>query len=218
MFKRNKLILGLIALAAITVLTISPMVGGTNQKNMVDDRFSVQQEESMDYISPEGEAIGKLVVECSNKISEITESREQMYVAADKASLNRGGEPPKEEKPIMPVAGALSSGFGPRWGKEHKGIDIAASTGEIVKAFMPGVVTFSGFDNGGYGNLVIIDHGNGIQSYYGHNSKLLVKEGQQVSQGTNISEVGSTGRSTGPHLHFEIRKNGEPVNPLDFFK
>jgi murein DD-endopeptidase MepM/ murein hydrolase activator NlpD len=117
---------------------------------------------------------------------------------------------------MWPVSGTITSRFGMRWGKLHKGIDIAAPTGTDVHASMAGKVTFSGWDNGGYGYLVIIDHGNGLVTYYGHNSKLLVSVGQTVSKGEHIADVGSTGDSTGSHCHFEIRKNGTPVNPLSY--
>jgi murein DD-endopeptidase MepM/ murein hydrolase activator NlpD len=117
---------------------------------------------------------------------------------------------------MWPLRGTITSAYGPRWGAFHEGIDIAAPTGTNIVAFMSGRVVFSGWNSGGYGNLVIIDHGNGLQSYYGHNSKLIVKEGQVVSKGQHISDVGSTGDATGPHCHFEIRKNGEHVNPMNY--
>ena len=117
---------------------------------------------------------------------------------------------------MWPLIGTITSIFGPRWGKFHEGIDIAAPTGSDIVAFMSGKVIFSGWDSGGYGNLVIIDNGNGLHSYYGHNSKLDVSAGQNVSKGQHISDVGSTGDSTGPHCHFEIRKNGVQVNPANY--
>lgn len=120
-------------------------------------------------------------------------------------------------KGIWPLKGTLTSKYGPRWGTTHKGIDIAAPTGTNVNAFMGGKVSFSGWQ-GGYGKLVIIDHGNGLKSYYGHNSKLIVSAGQYVKQGQHIAEVGSTGDSTGPHCHFEIRKGGAAVNPMNYLK
>jgi murein DD-endopeptidase MepM/ murein hydrolase activator NlpD len=119
---------------------------------------------------------------------------------------------------VWPARGTITSLYGPRWGKNHYGIDIAAPTGSNVTAFRSGTVVFSGWDSGGYGNLVIIDHGNGLQSYYGHNSQLIVKKGQSVSAGQLIAKVGSTGDSTGPHCHFEVRKNGTPVNPYNYLK
>jgi murein DD-endopeptidase MepM/ murein hydrolase activator NlpD len=130
---------------------------------------------------------------------------------------SRGGSSSSSSGSIWPLRGTITSRYGPRWGTTHKGLDIAAPTGTTVSAFMSGTVTFSGWQ-GGYGNLVIINHGNGLQSYYGHNSKLLVSSGQKVSKGQAISRVGSTGDSTGPHLHFEVRKNGTPVNPSNYLK
>lgn len=137
--------------------------------------------------------------------------------SANTSSLSRGGSSVKASsiKGIWPTKGTISSYFGSRWGKKHEGIDIAASSGTDVNAFLAGKVIYSGWEEG-YGNLVIIDHGNGLQSYYGHNSKLLAKAGQSVKIGAHIAEVGSTGHSTGPHSHFEIRKNGTPVNPLAY--
>lgn len=114
-----------------------------------------------------------------------------------------------------PVSGILTSRYGYRWGRTHTGIDIGASTGTPIKVAASGTVTFSGW-KGSLGYLVVVSHGNGVQTYYGHCSKLLVSAGQQVSQGQTIAKVGSTGRSTGSHLHFEIRVNGSSLNPLGY--
>lgn len=119
---------------------------------------------------------------------------------------------------IWPVNGILSSGYGIRDGSFHKGIDIAVPYGTGIHAFAEGIVLFSGWDKGGYGNLIIISHGNGIETYYAHNSKLLVSTGQPVSKGQLIANAGSTGDATGSHCHFEIRKDGAPVNPLNILK
>lgn len=116
-----------------------------------------------------------------------------------------------------PTRGKLTSRFGWRWGRKHEGIDIAAKIGTPIYAADGGKVVFSGVRSG-YGKLVIIDHGNGTQTYYGHNSKNLVAVGDKVYKGQKIAEVGNTGRSTGPHLHFEVRKNGQPVNPLEYVR
>lgn len=115
----------------------------------------------------------------------------------------------------MPVSGTITSPFGSRWGSLHTGIDIAVPTGTSVAAADGGMVIFAGWENG-YGNLVKIDHGNGFVTYYGHNSKLYVSAGQKVAKGELISASGSTGNSTGPHVHFEIRKNGVAVNPMNY--
>ena len=114
-----------------------------------------------------------------------------------------------------PARGSLSSRFGMRWGRRHNGIDIAAPIGTPVKASDGGVVIFAGTD-GAYGKLIKVDHGGGFVSYYGHLSKFYVKKGEKIFKGQKIGAVGNTGRSTGPHLHFEIRKNGTPQNPLKY--
>ncbi len=118
----------------------------------------------------------------------------------------------------MPVSGSLSSRYGSRWGRNHDGLDFSADTGTAIYAADNGKVIFSEYDNGGYGYMIQIDHGNGIVTYYAHCSELLVPAGTLVSKGDLIAKVGNTGRSTGPHLHFEVRKNGTPVNPANYLK
>jgi murein DD-endopeptidase MepM/ murein hydrolase activator NlpD len=120
---------------------------------------------------------------------------------------------------IRPVDGAVTSGFGMRmhpilnvW-KMHTGVDLAASTGTPIKAAAGGTVIIAERKKG-YGNTVVIDHGGGVSTLYGHCSTILVSVGQSVEQGQTIAEVGSTGLCTGPHLHFEKRINGKPVDPL----
>lgn len=108
-----------------------------------------------------------------------------------------------------------TSGFGSRWGRQHKGIDLAVSVGTTVYAADGGTVVEAQY-SGSYGNVVMIDHQNGQETRYAHNSKLLVKKGDKVYQGQPIAKSGNTGRSTGPHVHFEIRFNGEPRNPLNY--
>jgi len=115
---------------------------------------------------------------------------------------------------IWPVNGPITSGFGWRWGRMHEGIDIGASCGTPIHAAAAGTVIFSGWMDG-YGNFVIIDHGNGLATAYGHQSAIYVSGGS-VSQGQTIGAVGSTGHSTGCHLHFEVRVNGSPVDPLGY--
>lgn len=116
---------------------------------------------------------------------------------------------------IKPVSSyqMISSRFGRRSSGTHKGLDIAAQSGTTIVAAASGTVTSSGWSNTGYGNFVLISHGNGVQTLYGHCSKLYVSAGQYVEQGQAIATVGSTGNSTGPHLHLEIRVNGTRVNP-----
>ena len=117
---------------------------------------------------------------------------------------------------MKPVSGyIITSPYGYRSSGFHTGLDMAVSMGTPVYAAASGTVTFAGY-KGSYGYLVIIDHGNGYQTYYAHCSALYVSAGQSVAQGQNISAVGSTGNSTGPHLHFEIRYNGSTLNPQSY--
>ena len=121
---------------------------------------------------------------------------------------------PGRDQYLWPTKGVFTSGFGWRWGRMHKGIDIANNTGTSIHAAKAGIVTFAGW-SGAYGYLVEIAHGDGESTRYAHNSRLMVSKGQVVPQGARISLMGSTGRSTGPHLHFEIRRpGGAAVNPL----
>jgi len=114
-----------------------------------------------------------------------------------------------------PAQGTLTSGYGWRWGRMHRGIDIAGPVGTPIFAAAPGVVVRSGWNSGGYGNMVDIRHPDGSLTRYAHNSRLMVQEGQQVRQGQQIAEMGSTGYSTGPHLHFEIHIPEQgTVNPV----
>jgi murein DD-endopeptidase MepM/ murein hydrolase activator NlpD len=114
-----------------------------------------------------------------------------------------------------PAAGKLTSKFGRRWGRMHKGIDIAGPVGTPIEAAADGTVIAAGWHSGGYGNLVEIRHIDGTTTRYGHNSRLSVSVGQTVRQGQQVAEMGSTGNSTGSHLHFEIRPSGgSAVNPM----
>lgn len=136
----------------------------------------------------------------------------QVVVKGTKPAPNRG-----TGRFVWPMQGRISSQFGYRWGRMHEGVDIAAPTGTAVIAADSGTVVFAGYKSG-YGLMVEVNHGNGFSTRYAHNSKLLVSGGQKVNKGQLIARSGNTGRSTGPHLHFEIRKNGVPQNPLNYFR
>ncbi len=119
---------------------------------------------------------------------------------------------------IRPVSGIITSRFGAASAirrSSHTGLDIATAAGTPVKAAASGTVTFSGY-KGSYGNMLVITHSNGVQTYYGHCSKLYVSAGTEISQGQIIAAVGSTGNSTGPHLHFEVRVKGIAYNPENY--
>jgi murein DD-endopeptidase MepM/ murein hydrolase activator NlpD len=116
-----------------------------------------------------------------------------------------------------PVSGAtITSSFGERWGRAHKGVDLVSGN-RTIKVSDAGTVTFAGVQNG-YGNVVIVDHRNGYETYYGHLSSISVSQGQRLEQGAKIGVMGNTGRSTGTHLHFEIRKSGSALNPMKYLK
>lgn len=118
---------------------------------------------------------------------------------------------------VRPSRGPLTSGYGHRWGRMHRGIDFGAPYGSPIFAAAAGVVTFSG-GMGGYGRLVTIRHKNGWVTAYGHMSRIVVRQGQRVTAGQVVAYVGSAGRSTGPHLHFEVRKGGRYLNPIPFLR
>ncbi len=162
-----------------------------------------------------------LIRELNNRINK---TERKVKTVDDLQNINRALEKVESEdiiKPLLPANGTISSYFGmrehPILGERrfHYGIDIAAPEGTEIFAIRKGKVIFSG-EREGYGNIVIIDHGDGLESRYAHNKVNLVSEGDIVEENTIIAKVGSTGTSTGPHLHFEIRYNGEPTNPMNF--
>lgn len=118
---------------------------------------------------------------------------------------------------VWPAQGVFTSGYGWRWGRMHRGIDVAGPVGTPIVAAAPGTVTYSRWNSGGYGNLVEITHPDGSLTLYAHNNRNLVSEGENVAQGQQIAEMGSTGFSTGPHVHFEIHRPGQgPTDPMAF--
>jgi murein DD-endopeptidase MepM/ murein hydrolase activator NlpD len=133
--------------------------------------------------------------------------------AAQEGAGSTGNGQPSAAGLIWPCDGVVVSGFGMRWGRMHEGIDIGCAYGAPNRAAASGTIIHAGW-LGGYGNLVVVDHGNGLSTAYAHASSILVSVGQSVSQGETVSLVGSTGHSTGPHLHFEVRINGVAVDPL----
>jgi murein DD-endopeptidase MepM/ murein hydrolase activator NlpD len=137
-------------------------------------------------------------------------------IRAAQAQANQGPTAtPSSAGLIWPVNGPVTSPFGPRWGSFHQGIDIGAPTGTPIAAAAAGTVIYCGWE-AGYGNLVVIDHGGNLATAYGHQSSIAVSCGQHVEQGQTIGYVGCTGHCFGPHLHFEVRINGSPVDPLGY--
>jgi murein DD-endopeptidase MepM/ murein hydrolase activator NlpD len=129
-----------------------------------------------------------------------------------KASRDRSAAAPDGDY-VRPGTGRMTSGYGRRWGRLHAGIDLAAGTGSPIRAVAGGTVIAAG-NEGGYGNCVRIQHADGSVSLYGHMSSLMVRKGAKVGAGDQIGREGNTGQSTGPHLHFEIRINDVPINPV----
>ena len=152
------------------------------------------------------------------------EKEEQERKAAQEAAkrkkyqiTSRGSSLPRVSSYAFPLKSYsyVSSEYGPRWGSTHTGIDLAAPAGTHIYSWRSGTVTFAGW-SGGYGNFIIVDHGDGFVTRYAHCSKIAVTKGQTVSQGQVIGYVGTTGNSTGNHLHFEVKVNGNFVNPRNY--
>lgn len=161
----------------------------------------------------------------SRRIAALIRERERAATAAA-AAAKRAGSPERlvggspsgvvgTSGYIWPRCDTVTSEFGRRWGRMHQGIDIDGDTGNAIYASKAGTVIFAGRSNG-YGNLVLVSHGDGVVTAYAHQSAFAVRDGQRVAQGQRIGSVGNTGNSTGPHLHFETRVNGTPVNPRRF--
>lgn len=147
----------------------------------------------------------------------IRRNRRPVFQGAARPSAPPGAGEPAGALLAWPVkSGRVSSKFGPRWGRMHKGLDIAGSVGTPVLAAAEGVVIFSDSTDGGYGNLVIIQHAGELVTVYAHNRRNVVDEGVAVRQGAKIAELGNTGKSTGPHLHFEVRFGRTAKDPLKF--
>ncbi|HYI75902.1 MAG TPA: peptidoglycan DD-metalloendopeptidase family protein [Gaiellaceae bacterium] len=154
-----------------------------------------------------------LAAQSAELAARIREAQQQAGTSSGTGSSGTGE--PSAAGFVWPCDGVVVSGFGMRWGRMHEGIDIGCAYGTPNRAAASGTVIYSGW-LGGYGNLVVVDHGNGLSTAYAHASSLLVGVGQSVSRGETISLVGSTGNSSGPHLHFEVRVNGDAVDPLSY--
>ena len=188
-----------------------------NSTNIENLSIIEKYEQNKQQFTTAEEAIAKLYVEPAKTIAVANKKTTQKgtvntSLTTSKAKVNLG------ISLIKPISGIITSRFGEGSNirkSSHTGLDIAASMGTPVSAAASGTVTFSG-RQGSYGNMVVISHGNGIQTYYGHCSKLYVSVGAKVTQGQTIAAVGSTGNSTGPHLHLEVRVNGIAYNPQNY--
>jgi murein DD-endopeptidase MepM/ murein hydrolase activator NlpD len=181
-----------------------------------------QRQQVVEQLEGLRETYEKKVAACNEKVVKL--EQEERIAASDEQELasalaDQGviSIPPGVSSGgwAWPARGSVTSGFGYRWGRLHAGVDIGASTGTPIYAAKGGVVSFAG-TMGGYGNIVVVDHGGGMTTRYAHQSQILSSVGQTVHPGDQLGEVGSTGNSTGPHLHFEVRINDQPQNPLGY--
>lgn len=208
-----------------------------------DDRDEVQRSEeraqaaaqevrtTTDALQQRRDQLAKVRGERKNLLARVSGDREQIEAEArelERESASLAAKIVAAQNPgipvdstvssagmIWPTHGTLTSGFGYRWGRMHEGIDIAVPSGTPVVAAASGTVIQAGW-GGGYGNLVVIDHGGGIATAYAHNTSLAVSVGQHVTQGSVVAYSGSTGHSTGPHVHFEVRVGGAARDPMGY--
>ena len=180
------------------VSTQTSLAGERDRKRISLDSLSAQER-------AEAEEIDSLQAQSAALQAKIVAAQQQ----------TSGGPAPNPGGLQWPVVGPVTSPFGWRWGRLHEGIDIAVPSGTPVHAAAAGTVIYAGW-MGGYGNLVVIDHGGGVATAYGHNTSVAVALGQQVEQGQVIAYSGSTGHSTGPHVHFEVRVGGAARDPLGY--
>ena len=176
----------------------------------LDLQINEKYTESMEKIDTNSLEIATINVE--NAAKEIKQEKEKEEEKNSLAIIN------DVKIAVLPVTGRITSRYGEKSSlrrSTHTGLDIACVTGTDIKVVSGGTVSFAG-KKGSYGNLIIVDHGNGVETWYGHCSKLYAKVGQTVEAGDIIAAVGSTGNSTGPHLHFEIRINGTCANPQNY--
>jgi murein DD-endopeptidase MepM/ murein hydrolase activator NlpD len=187
------------------------------------ERALGERQEVVDELEDVRATYERKVGSCNDKLVEleqqekIAEEDEQQLAAALEETAQAVNAPSQVSSGgwAWPADGPVTSGFGHRWGRLHAGIDIGAPTGAPIVAAKDGVVSYAGV-MGGYGNIIVIDHGGGMTTRYAHQSRLGAGVGQSVSAGEQVGYIGSTGNSTGPHLHFEVRINDQPQDPIGY--
>ena len=181
----------------------------SHQQALVSAR--ARRESALDQISAQEEELHGSVAAIQGKLAALLSSSGSMPLPAGPIQGGSG-------MLIWPVSGAVVSGFGPRWGSMHEGVDIAVPEMTPIRAAATGTVILlqSEASSGGYGNFTCIDHGGGLSTCYAHQTSFAVGEGQSVSQGDIIGYTGCTGHCYGPHLHFEVRINGSPTDPMGY--
>lgn len=203
-----------------TIIGANPQLENANQLT-VGQSIKVLSQKGLIHEVYRGETLWEISRSYNLSIEEIVEANDmdsnEIIQPGDTIFLPGVSSNQRPVRYMWPVEGPISSYFGPRWGRMHEGIDIVVPVGTPVKATRSGRVTVSGWV-GAYGYVVYIDHGDGLSSRYAHNSRLLVRPGEYVNQGQTIALSGSTGQSTGPHVHFEIRERGRAINPLNYLQ
>jgi murein DD-endopeptidase MepM/ murein hydrolase activator NlpD len=223
--------LGVYTFVLITKMYFMEQQNEILAQNERNKTFSQQLSRQYDFITRQITEVNKLLVskgiqKPNQKNVDVIPTISSPFDMGDNRQFEEYIEEFKQEianTPVgSPLEGTITSSFGFRsnpfgggGGESHKGLDISAPYGRPVKCTAEGKVVFAGY-RGDYGNLVIISHGEEYQTYYGHLSQILVKEGQEVKVSTFIGKVGSTGRSTGSHLHYEIIRNNKKINPKTF--
>jgi murein DD-endopeptidase MepM/ murein hydrolase activator NlpD len=201
--------------------TTQAIAARTAEQRAIRDRLVASRDALAAARSSKQETLGDIRSDREAFLAEVDALQRQSAALASKIRAAQGsvsgstGSGVSASGLIWPVNGPVTSGFGWRWGRMHEGIDIAVPSGTPVVASAAGTVIHAGW-LGGYGNLVVLDHGNGISTAYAHNSGLSVGVGTSVGQGQVIAYSGNTGHSTGPHVHFEVRVNGGAVDPLGY--
>jgi murein DD-endopeptidase MepM/ murein hydrolase activator NlpD len=203
----------------LTAATVAAIAAKTEEARAARDRLAASRDSLASAEQLKSSALADVRETRAGYLAEVNALQAQSAALA--AAIRNAQTSPSISGPdshaglVWPVSGPITSGFGTRWGRMHEGIDIAVPSGTPVHAAASGTVIYAAWMTG-YGNLVVLDHGNGLATAYAHNSSLLVSVGQHVSQGQTISLSGSTGHSTGPHVHFEVRVNGVAVDPLGY--
>ncbi|MDP9072279.1 MAG: peptidoglycan DD-metalloendopeptidase family protein [Actinomycetota bacterium] len=189
---------------------------GELTKLQIAQREKTRLSEALDARIRDYQMEADAVAKQEDGLNALIRSKEQVRIPAPQIRVDRGSAGPVSKAGMSwPVRGPVTSPYGYRWGRLHAGIDIGAGSGTPIRAAKAGQVVFSGVMNG-YGNVIVINHGGGLSTLYAHQSRLGARDGQSVAQGEVIGAVGSTGRSTGPHLHFETRVGGSPQNPRPY--
>ncbi|QSB06585.1 M23 family metallopeptidase [Natronoglycomyces albus] len=197
------------------------VVSAVQTSNQLDEMMlGIQAQKAADGLLERTSALEAAQVAADEAAAEKAAEKKRKAEEAEKKAAEEAEKKKAEEAArawVAPSNARITSNYGQRWGRMHNGVDFGNAQGSSIYAAAAGEVTFADW-NGGFGQLVIIRHSNGTETYYAHASQILVSPGQSVKPGDEIMLAGSTGNSTGPHLHFEVHVNGSPTEPLQFLR